>query len=131
MERLALDRGRAVIRDAHHRYLLLQEAEGPSKGTWTFPGGRVDPNEDMEHAVIRETKEETGFDIRIIKKIGSFSSSEIGHKFQTHIFEAIVISGELSPPVDEIMNAQWLSAAEIESMASILKGSYVLEAIKI
>lgn len=35
-------------------------------GKWLFPGGHVEPNEDPMEAVIREAKEETGLDIRIM-----------------------------------------------------------------
>jgi 8-oxo-dGTP diphosphatase len=33
---------------------------------WLFPGGHVEANEDPLEAVIRETKEETGLDIKVI-----------------------------------------------------------------
>jgi 8-oxo-dGTP pyrophosphatase MutT (NUDIX family) len=35
---------------------------------WLPPGGHIEPNEDPEEAAIREAKEETGLDIKLIGK---------------------------------------------------------------
>ena len=50
----------AVVRNNH--VLLVQEARGPYEGRWGLPKGYVDPDESIEHAVLRELKEETGLD---------------------------------------------------------------------
>ncbi len=44
--------------------LILHRQDDKSEGNkWGIPGGKVDKNETPLQAVIRETKEETGFDI--------------------------------------------------------------------
>lgn len=51
--------------------LLEKRAIEPFKGTWVLPGGHVEKNEDLEKAVIREVKEETGlefFDINFVRQ---------------------------------------------------------------
>ncbi len=35
-----------------------------------LPGGKIDNNESAEQAAVRELKEELGFDVKIIRKIG-------------------------------------------------------------
>lgn len=46
---------------------------GPKRG-WEIPGGRVEEGESLSAAAVRETKEETGIDIEIIKFCGFFQN---------------------------------------------------------
>jgi 8-oxo-dGTP diphosphatase len=49
--------------DPDGRVLLAQRPEGKSlAGLWEFPGGKVEPGETPEAALIRELKEELDID---------------------------------------------------------------------
>jgi len=45
------------------RWLLLRRREGPER--WDPPGGRVERSEDLEQAVKREVREETGLEVQV------------------------------------------------------------------
>ena len=59
--------GGVVIRDG--RALLIRRGTPPLEGHWSIPGGRVEWGETIEQAVVRELKEETGLDARVIALI--------------------------------------------------------------
>lgn len=49
--------------DPDGRVLLAQRPEGKSlAGLWEFPGGKIEPGETPERALVRELQEELGID---------------------------------------------------------------------
>jgi 8-oxo-dGTP diphosphatase len=52
--------------DADNRVLIAQRPEGKTlAGLWEFPGGKVDPGETPEQALVRELKEELGIETKV------------------------------------------------------------------
>jgi len=54
----------AALVDADNRVLIAKRPEGKSMaGLWEFPGGKIEPGETPEQAVIRELREELAIDV--------------------------------------------------------------------
>jgi 8-oxo-dGTP diphosphatase len=60
----------AIVLNDNNEILLIK---GPRRG-WEMPGGQVEVGESLSDAAIRETKEESGVDIEIIKFCGIFQN---------------------------------------------------------
>jgi 8-oxo-dGTP pyrophosphatase MutT (NUDIX family) len=72
-ELLTLPSVSAIVFDEANRILMVQSADD---GSWTTPGGAVDPNEHPADAVIRELWEETGLVARPVRLLGVFGGPE-------------------------------------------------------
>lgn len=112
------------------KFLLVQEKNPEVYGLWNLPAGKAEKQFTIEENAIKETKEETGFDVKIIKKIGIFHKD--GEKSVKHVFEAEIIGGELKVPADEILDAKWFSFKEILwlNQQKKIRNSWIIEAIK-
>lgn len=52
-----------ALQDADGRVLIAQRPAGKAMaGFWEFPGGKVEPNETPEQAIVRELREELGIE---------------------------------------------------------------------
>jgi ADP-ribose pyrophosphatase YjhB (NUDIX family) len=68
--------GCAVVPDPAGRILLQRRADN---GQWALPGGGMDLGETFAQCVVREVREETGFDVTIDRIVGIYSDP--GHVF--------------------------------------------------
>jgi len=55
------------------KLVLIRRKNPPFEGLFALPGGFVEVGEKVEDAAVREAKEETGLDIRLIKLLGVYS----------------------------------------------------------
>jgi len=113
-----------------NKYLLVQEGNPKVYGLWNLPAGHVDKGEQIDTAAVREAKEETGFDVELVKEIDLIHEG-IG-KSVKHIFSANIVGGEIYIDKDEIIDVKWLSFDEIKEKNedNELRNSWVWDVIK-
>lgn len=63
----------AVIEDGKGNLVLIKRKYPPFQNFYALPGGFIKKNEKPEAALIREAKEETNLDVKIIEKIGIYT----------------------------------------------------------
>ena len=97
------------------RVLLVHR---PSYDDWSFPKGKLDPGETVEEAALREVREETGLECRIIRE---FATTRYGYRTRNkgrlrpkavHYFLMERVSGDIQVPVDEVDRAEWFEFDE-------------------
>lgn len=110
------------------KYLMVKE-EPYGKLVHNPPTGHVDIGETLESAAIRETKEETGYDIRLKGQIGLYH--ETAQQPVKHVFQAEVIGGHEQAQAGEIIEVLWLTLDEIKALneADKLRDPWVWDAI--
>jgi ADP-ribose pyrophosphatase YjhB (NUDIX family) len=72
--------------------IILIKRKNPPPG-WALPGGFVDYGESLEYAAVREAKEETGLDIRLVRQFHTYSSPDRDARFHT-ISTVYIAKGE-------------------------------------
>jgi len=61
-----------IIIEIESKGIVLIKRKNPPYG-WAIPGGFVDYGESLEKAAVREAKEETNLDVRLIKQFHTYS----------------------------------------------------------
>ena len=82
----------AVIEKDNKILCCKRNSKGECGFKWEFPGGKIEPNETKEQALIREIKEELNCDITIDKHI-----TTINHEYNTfnitlHVYKCSILN---------------------------------------
>ena len=101
----------AVVDD---QLLLVRRGHGPGAGRWSIPGGRVETDEPVAAAVIREVGEETGLDVVVDDLLGWAERFDEGHHFVILDFAVTVLDTDITPrPGDDAAEAAWVPLADL------------------
>ena len=109
--------GSNTIVERDDSVLLVRLNYGPRDGHWALPGGLVENDETTEEAAIRETKEETGFDVRLDGLLASWMRP--GFPILVVIYRARITGGELRVAPDEASEAAFFPRAELPPLEEI------------
>lgn len=103
----------AVIRDGG-RILATERGYGDFKGGWEFPGGKMEPGETPEAAVVREIEEELRVTVRPTAFIETVEYDYPTFHLTMHCFMCEVVSGEIT--LTEHLAMKWLTKETLETV---------------
>ncbi|WP_280215362.1 NUDIX hydrolase [Nocardia cyriacigeorgica] len=93
-------------------------------GNWSMPGGAHDPGESLSRTAVRETREETGVDIRLTGIVGIFtdpthvihytSNDEVRQEF-TVVYRGEAIGGQPETS-SESTRVEWVPVEQIPGL---------------
>ena len=111
-----------VVRDGR---LLVVEEQVNGALVLNQPAGHLEPDESLVDAALRETREETGWDVRLTAFVGAYqwkaplSSNNPGRHYLRFAFAAEPVEHDPARPLDTgIVRALWMTPAELEAARS-------------
>ena len=106
----------AVIKD--NKILLVQEI---SDERWAMPGGWADVGDIPSEVAVRETKEESGYEVKPTKVIGVYDANRLGGQLEFfHAFKIVflceLIGGEATPS-DETQDVSFFNFDDLPPLS--------------
>lgn len=117
----------AIIRDGCEIF-ATSRGYGDYKGQWEFPGGKVEPGETPQQALVREIKEELDTDVGVGDLVGTIEYDYPNFHLSMDCFWCKVISGNLV--LKEAEDARWLAKDMLYSVQWLPADRVILDEVK-
>lgn len=101
-----------IIHDG--RIFATQRGYGEWRGWWEFPGGKVEPDETPEDALVREIREELATEIRVDRYVTTIEWDYPTFHLSMRCYLCSVVSGTLT--LLEHKAAAWLDREHIRTV---------------
>lgn len=117
-----------VIRDGR---LLCVEERVNGHVVINQPAGHLEPDESLLEAALRETREETGWEVRLTAFVGAYQwKAETGRHYLRFAFAAEPVQQDPACKLDEgIVQAVWMTPGELQDTQSRHRSPLVLQVV--
>jgi len=121
----------ACVVEQDGKYLMVEELSH-GKRVFNQPAGHVDEGESILTAAVRETLEETAWQVELVGLIGLYvyTAPQNGVCYHRYCFLAKPISNTRQSLDTDILEAHWLSFEEIQNESENLRSPLVLKCLE-
>lgn len=123
----------AAVVEREGRFLMVREASAGGDLVYNQPAGHLEENESLAEAVVREALEETGWEIApaAVLSIRRYLSPHNGVTYLRTTFLAHAVAHHPDYPRDpDILDALWLTEAELRTRSAEMRSTLVLQSIE-
>lgn len=109
------------VRDEAERLLLIHKVDNDR---WALPGGGHDAGESISDTAVRETREETGVDVKVTRLVGlytdpnhvmKYDDGEVRQQFSI-CFAAVMVGGSAREDGTETKEVRWVPTDELDDL---------------
>ena len=118
----------AAIIIHNDQIFATQRGYGEFKDGWEFPGGKMEPGETPQQALMREIREELDTEIEVGSLVETVEYDYPNFHLTMHCFLCTIRSGELV--LKEHEAAKWLTREELDSVDWLPADVKVVEKLK-
>lgn len=122
----------ATIVEDEGRFLLVEETSADKKPVFNQPAGHLEANESLLEAAVRETLEETGWDVELTAVTGIYlyTAPSNGVTYQRVCFAARPLHHHAERELDDgILGAHWMTREELAAQPERWRSHLVLDCI--
>lgn len=122
-----------VVRDGR---LLMVEERAHGQLVFNQPAGHLEPDESLSEAALRETREETGWEVKLTAFIGAYQWKAVnpdgsdGRHYLRFAFAAEPLAHDATRVLDEgIVQALWMTPSELRDQQARHRSPLVWQAV--
>ena len=102
----------AIIQDEQGNYLCAKRGDWKAAGgKWEFPGGKPEPGEALEVAIVREINEELGVEISVVRQFDRSQTGDID--LVTYVCDLV---GQKPTASTDHSELRWVPEAELSKL---------------
>lgn len=106
--------GAVIVNDRREVLCALRSQAMSMPGYWEFPGGKIDPSELPEAALVREIEEELGCTIAVTDLVADCTHPYPAVTVRLRTYMATITAGTPSPVEHEAL--RWVPVGELEAL---------------